>query len=89
MVADARDVLGPLLDPVNVADDDNADDGEDLESEEEPPESADDLVEEPLQQALPGLTAAAGNRVVTCPVCSYLLCSTPGACPLKSRTLPA
>ncbi|MFB7499702.1 DEAD/DEAH box helicase [Streptomyces sp. NPDC056161] len=64
VVADARDVLGQSPDPVIVADDDDADDGEDLEWDEEPPEGAQDLVEEPLQQALPGLTAAVANRVV-------------------------
>ncbi|MEV0982141.1 DEAD/DEAH box helicase [Streptomyces sp. NPDC049915] len=64
VVADARDVLGASPDPVRTADEADADDGEDSEWDEEPPESVQDLVEESGQQALPGLTAAVANRVV-------------------------
>lgn len=67
VVADARDVLGTSPDPVDTTDEADADDGdEDLGWDEEPPESVQDLVDEPLQQALPGLTAGTGlaNRVV-------------------------
>ncbi|WP_225987355.1 DEAD/DEAH box helicase [Streptomyces spectabilis] len=67
VVADARDVLGTSPDPVDTTDEVDADDGdEDPEWDEEPPESTRDLVDEPLQQTLPGLPSGAGlaNRVV-------------------------
>ncbi|MEX2971747.1 DEAD/DEAH box helicase [Streptomyces sp. C184] len=64
VVADARDVLGTSPDEADTADEVDADDDEDLEWDEEPPESVQDLGEEPLQQALRGLTAAVANRVV-------------------------
>ncbi len=67
VVADASDVLGTSPDLVDTTEEAAEDDGdEEPEWEEEPPESVRDLVDEPLQQALPGLTARTGlaNRVV-------------------------
>ncbi|MFE7129269.1 DEAD/DEAH box helicase [Streptomyces sp. NPDC057638] len=70
LVADARDVLGTSPAPVDTADtadETDPDDGDDeLEADEEPPESAPYLTDEPSQQLLPGLTAKTGlaNRVV-------------------------
>ncbi|WP_265292334.1 DEAD/DEAH box helicase [Streptomyces sp. SHP 1-2] len=69
VVADARDVLGAApepMDTVDAADEAGADDSDEPEGYEEPPESAPDAADGPPPQALPGLTAETGlpNRVV-------------------------